>query len=509
MNQLYQALIENCPAGFAYHKSICDNNGNPIDFQFVEVNSAYKKLIGLESVELVGRTIKEVMPDDQFNLLQEFLTAARNGGSQQYQVQSPCQRRWYQVQLFSLENDCFASMITDVTHDLIKLAGSCNEANKTKAQFLTNINHELLTPLNSMLGVADLLAETELSDKQREYVRISQTAGKHLLSLVKEVLDLAKLDSNKLELDYIDFRLPEFVSETVEQFSVKAAKKNLRFDYTIENTVPEYITGDKNRLKQILSHLLDNAIKFTQEGRVSLQVSIVARRGLSSPEVCLHFRITDTGPSIPADCLGKIFSAFYQVDSSATRQNQGSGLGLAIAQKLASLMNGDVTVESTLGVGSSFSVNVGVSVPKKPAVFPEAKGSGRSSLKILLVEDSPDNRFLIEHYMKTTPHYLDIAVNGQVAALKAMNSEYDLILMDIQMPIMDGYQATKEIRAWEARNAKLPVPIVAVTANSLDEDVKKMLANGFDAHLAKPIKKTALLNYIGQYATSLNTVLAN
>lgn len=508
MSQHYQEIIQHCPAGFAYHKSICDKNGY-LDFEFVEVNSAYKKLLGFESIELIGRTIKEVMPEDQFNLVQEFTDAARNGGSKQYQVQSPCHERWYQVQIFTPHNDCFASMITDITQDVTRLAGSQNEAGKTKVQLLANINHELLTPLNSIIGIADLLDETELSDMQREYIQISKTAGKHLLKLVKDILDIAKIDSDKLELDNRVFRLPEFVSETIEEYASKAAKKSLRLECTIVNSLPEYVNGDKNRLRQVLNHLLDNAIKFTEGGRVSLQVSANSIKEQFSSEVYLGFRVSDTGPGIPEECLGNIFSEFYQVDASTTRQNQGSGLGLAIAKKLANLMKGDIAVESTLGVGSTFDVQVCVNVPKKPAIFSGPKGSGRSSLKILLVEDSQDNRFLIEHYMKTTPHYLDIAVNGQVAAVKAMNSQYDLILMDIQMPVMDGYQATKEIRAWEARNAKLPVPIVALTANSLEDDVKKMLANGFDAHLAKPIKKTTLLNYIGQYATSINTVLAN
>lgn len=506
MDNLHKTMLALCPAGIACHRSICDNLGNPLDYEFVEVNPAFEAITGFRAETIIGKRITEIFPDDQFNWLSQY-PAVASGGNREYQRYCGSSKRWYKVNVYSPSPNHFATVITDVTEEVKALAlakQKAEEAAAAKAQFLANMSHELRTPLNSIIGMADLLSETQLTDTQWEFIRVFKTAGQTLLNLVDDILDISKMDSGKLELESQPFNLPELVSKTVELMSVRAAQKNLAYACSIDPQLPEWVRGDQERLQQVLLNLLGNAIKFTDRGRVSVQVSSIEEITNSPNEVGLLFAISDTGQGIPKDSLRHIFDEFYQVDSSLTRVNQGSGLGLAISKKLVNLMGGSIWVESVLGEGSTFYFTVRPEEAATAHVLDRYRHdlSGASPLKILLVEDSQDNRFIIQHYMKTTPHELDIAVNGQMAVAKAESSQYDLILMDIQMPVMDGYTATKEIRAWEASNAKQPVPIVALTAYSLEEEVKKMLSSGFDAHLSKPIKKATLLNYIGQYATA-------
>ena len=376
-------------------------------------------------------------------------------------------------------------------------------ASKAKTQFLANMSHEIRTPLNSIIGMADLLAETSLSEIQSEYIRIFKSAGETLLSLINDTLDIAKMESGKMTLDYSSFNLLELVANTVELMSVRAMRKHLKISCAIDPGTPPWVWGDPDRLKQVLLNLTGNAIKFTHQGEVLVQVKPLEQKQGGTGDLGVLFTVTDTGPGIPQAAVADIFDEFSQVDSSTTRQNDGSGLGLTISSRLVSLMNGEMWVDSTLGVGSSFYFTVWFRTPPTgPTFSPPVKqlASAVNPLRVLLVEDSQENRLLIQHYLETTPHHLDIAVNGKEALERAKAGDYDLIFMDIQMPVMDGYDATQAIRSWEQANQRDPVPIIALTAYALSEEVQRMLANGFDAHLSKPQKKATLLRLIDEYA---------
>lgn len=376
----------------------------------------------------------------------------------------------------------------------------------TKSQFLANMSHEIRTPLNSIIGMADLLAETPLTDEQREYIRIFKIAGETLLSLVNDMLDISNIESGKIQLDCCPFNLRKLVLDAADLISVRAGLKQLSINCTLDQSLPEIVCGDQGRLKQILLNLLDNAVKFTCQGQISLQVSLAQEQSPAADEVCLLFSVSDTGPGIPKDSLKEIFELFTQMDQSSTRQHGGIGLGLTLSKKLVSLMKGEMWAESTLGKGSTFYFTARFKLLEQEQGLNGQQDSQPTGacdtrpLKILLVEDSPDNRFLIQRYLKTTPHQLDIAVDGQGAVTKVQAKRYDLILMDIQMPVMDGYEATILIRAWENMNGKVPVPIIALTAYAMAEDVERALKCGFTSHLAKPIKKLTLLKLLQQYS---------
>ena len=503
------SLIKQCPAGFACHKSICDDNGVPVDYEFVETNSAFDRLTGIMGKDIIGKTISEVLADfpiERHNWFNGYADIAHGGTKEFEQYVNPL-NRWCKVTFFPLERNYFATFITEspqrqtpekeAEQALTAAKEQAKAATKAKSQFLSNMSHEMRTPLNSIIGMADLLAETPLSSTQKEYIQTFKRAGETMLSLVDDILDVSKTGSGSIRFVSSPFNLPEVLAKTAELMSERAAKKNLVLSYKIDPALPSWVSGDQERLGQILHNLIDNAIKFSDGGNIIVNVGpIKPGQEINNCHdgTGLLFSVSDTGPGIPAESLTEIFEEFYQVDSTSTRQHKGSGLGLSISKKLVNLMYGDIWVDSTLGKGSTFYFTAWF---KDPNLNPRQEEiASPKPLKVLLVEDSKDNRFLIQHYMKTTPHNLDIAVNGKEAVEKAQATHYDLILMDIQMPIMDGYNATKEIRCWEETNAQKPVSIVALTAYSLAEEVQKMLTNGFDAHLSKPIKKSTLLNLL-------------
>jgi len=532
MTDFYKWLIEQCPSGYAYQKIICQD-GVPVDYEFLEVNSAFSRFIGHKIQSIVGKNISQIAPSYQsYNWLEEYGKIALNGGSADFVQYSKAWNKWYKIHTFSPEKNYFVTYINDLTqelHSIVQL-DNCSEvptgrlielnrtpstnfipktsmkdsegfvhrgwkdieADKLKTEFVANMSHELKTPLNSLLGMAELLATTPLNSIQAEYVRKGKKAGETLLALINNVLDMAKMDSGELELETRTFNIHDLVRRTIAQMSPRADHKELDIQFSLAKTVPPWVTGDKARLEQILANLLDNAIKFTEQGQVTLEVKPIASKqhSVDKQGIVLLFAIRDTGLGIPRGMIKKIFKDFTQADSSTTRVHEGSGLGLAITRRLVKLMKGDIWVESTPGQGSTFYCSLPLSLATTMA------RSKTDALNILLVEDSEDNRFLVQHYLKSTPHQLEIAVNGKEAVTKAQSKCYDLILMDIQMPVMDGCQATRAIRAWEKSAGRGPVPIVALTAYTINQAA---LTSGFDAYLTKPIKKSTLLDFVNSY----------
>ncbi len=385
-------------------------------------------------------------------------------------------------------------------------------ATKAKSSFLAAMSHDIRTPMNAILGMADMLRESPLTPEQEKYVSIFQNAGESLLELINEILDLSKVEAGQIELESISFNLAELVEKTCEVMAVKAHQNNTNLQFHIDPQLPASINGDPTRLRQILMNLIGNAVKFTQNGEIRITVkNAECKIQNDNFALCtLHIAIADTGVGIPKDRQQDIFKSFTQAHS--LREYGGTGLGLAICKHLVELMGGNIWVESEPGVGSTFYFTARFSICqlstedilcKSPEVPETEIAQNLKPLRILLAEDNENNQLLFGFYLKDTPYRTDIAENGKVCVEKYRNGQYDIVFMDIDMPIMDGYQATDAIRKWEKEGSLPPVPIIALTAHALKGKKQESLDAGCTDYMAKPFKKRELLTILKKYSGSV------
>jgi len=415
--------------------------------------------------------------------------------------------------------------LTTVGHQIgINFSRTCNEqaltlakeeaekSNFEKSQFLANMSHEIRTPLNIILGMSEVLSETALTEHQEHLVQTSIKSGDNLLYLINSILDLARIEAGEISLEQMDFNLKAFLSDTLSMWDERENLEQVELAFDIDPDVKENVRGDSHRIAQILINLIGNAFKFTEKGHIHLTV----KNDLSiNNKSNLQFAISDTGIGVPADKQKSIFEKFSQADLSDTRKYGGTGLGLAITQKLVHLMGGDIWVESEVGKGSTFIFNLqfdesltipvknfnGTQTPVKKILIKEddIHQNDKESLRILMVEDCPDNVLLVQMYLNKLPHEMTMAENGQIAVEKFLNEKYDLVLMDMQMPVMDGYAATRKIRQWEKENGKEETPIIALTASALIRAKERCLSAGCTKYMSKPVKKAKLLEEIAKY----------
>jgi PAS domain S-box-containing protein len=395
------------------------------------------------------------------------------------------------------------------TEGALRLATRTAEhANRAKSEFLSTMSHEIRTPMNAILAMADLLTDTPLDAQQKEYVSVFQRTGGNLLTLLDQVLDLSKVEAGHLELETIEFDLEPLLRQRIDVMQARARLRGVELTCEVKAGVPGKLLGDPNRIGQILFNLLANALKFTERGRVSLVVERISGAG---NRVSLRFSVIDTGIGIPAQKLALIFAPFTQVDASTTRQYGGTGLGLTISRALVELMGGRLQVESEIGIGSTFFFSAPFTVApgvadetEAPAdsniPFTEALVSlGRRGISILLADDSDDNIYVIRAYLRQPGVALDVVKNGQEVLDAFKQREYDVVLMDMEMPVIDGYTATRAIREWENTQGRSRTPVLALTAYALHGEVRKTTAAGCTAHLTKPIKRPALIDAIYQH----------
>jgi signal transduction histidine kinase/ActR/RegA family two-component response regulator len=383
--------------------------------------------------------------------------------------------------------------------DLVEARDLANAANVLKSQFLANMSHEIRTPLNGVLAMADVMSRGELDARQRERLGVIRESGELLLSVINDVLDLSKIEAGRLELAEQDFSLDELAEGAISAFSVMAKAKGLRFGMTVEPEAAGWWRGDSDRIRQILSNLLSNAVKFTVEGAVAARFS-------PGPSGGLRLTVSDTGIGIASDKLPTLFEKFIQADNSTTRRFGGTGLGLAICRELAQLMGGIVTARSIEGEGSTFTVDMPLqraAAPAQQAVADCAlEALEERKLRILAAEDNATNQKVLQAVMEPLDVELHIVPDGAQAVDAWRHGGFDLILMDVQMPVMDGVEAARTIRAAEVADGLPRIPILALTANALVHQVESYLAVGMDGHVSKPIELTRLYD-------AIETALAN
>jgi PAS domain S-box-containing protein len=391
--------------------------------------------------------------------------------------------------------------LSAAAEQLVIARTAAEAASRAKSQFLTTMSHELRTPLTGLIGFPELLLRKNYDpDELRRFLELQRDAGRTLLALVNDILDLSKIEAGKLELEQVPFE-PRAILAGCEALMAHGAKsKGLQLATRIDATVPDWLLGDPTRLRQITLNLLSNAVKFTDAGSVALTAGWIEPPA-GRPE--LRVTVTDTGIGIPADRLGRLFQEFSQVDDSTSRRFGGSGLGLAICRRLVELMGGRIGVESTADRGSMFWFEVPAMVAPAAAFVADhpvgAVPAGVEAQRILLAEDSSPVQILVTSVLEAAGHNVEVVDNGAAAVRAAATGTYDVILMDVQMPVLDGLAATREIRASEAGGRR--IPIVALTANATSGELERCKSAGMDVFLTKPVDLDLLLTTIQRLKT--------
>jgi PAS domain S-box-containing protein len=498
----------------------------------VSWNLGAERIHGYPAEEIIGKRFSILCTQEDIQRGhpgEELQIAAEQGRFEEsgWRVRRDGSRFWAHVLVTAVHDDAgdlcgFSELTRDITERkrtqevVEEQRKRAEEANLAKSRFLASMSHEIRTPMNAILGMTELLWETELDEDQRHYVEIFRRAGANLMELINDILDLSKIESGRLVLEKVEFDVETVVSDVLELLAPKAQDKGIGLRSRVAPGLIKRVVGDAGRLRQVLVNLVGNAIKFTGSGEVL--VSVENRPESDAGE--LTFLISDTGIGIPKDKLTTIFEAFEQVDASTARKYGGTGLGLPICLKLVECMGGVLRVESEPGRGSTFqfTAKFGTAAGRLEARPPNGGAphlsaaergpsagnpvSARVPVRILVAEDSLDNQFLIQAYLKGAPYALSFVADGRAAVKQFRDGQFDVVLMDLEMPVMDGLTAMRAIREIEKRQGRTAVPIVALTANAHREAIQACQGAGCTSHLAKPVSKAGLLRAVEELLAS-------
>ncbi len=507
----YKSLFMNMHSGLAYCKLLVDLEKVLPDFEYLEVNEAFEEMFEREhnQKDIVGKRFSELFSYDAETYARklEIIIDIALGRKSKFEGEyySEQSDRWYSMAMYSPEKNYFVTSLSDITErklaevELKRAKEEAEAANMAKSEFLANMSHEIRTPLNGVVGMIDLTLLTELSAEQRESLNIAKSCANSLLKLINDILDFSKMEAGKLVVETLNYNVKHIIEETVKAHAIQAKEKGLEFNCSFSSTIPEYVKGDPNRLLQVLNNLINNAIKFTDHGEVTVKVK---KDKVMDNDIVLAFSVTDTGIGIADQEMDRLFKNFSQVDSSFTRKYGGTGLGLVISRQLVEIMGGTMRVESKKNQGSTFYFTIMFKKGEHPDSKPKElvrKYNTLEKLYILLVEDDKVNQKVITRMLERGHHIVDVADNGREALELCKLNEYDVILMDIQMPKMDGIEATNYIRTLEGKNKH--TPIIAVTAYALQGDRERFLTLGMDGYIAKPIQIDDLLGTLALVIT--------
>lgn len=498
-------LLANLP-GMAYRCRVDDRY--TVDF----VSEGCLELTGYHPADFVlHKTVSFetiIFPDDIEHVRNGWTSAMATGGpvaSEFRLIARDGSMKWVLEKGFAVRAtdgsvQALEGLVIDIT-DRKRLEQEADAANKAKTDFLTNMSHEIRTPMNGVIGMADLLLESNLDAEQRRCAETIQSSGKALLQLINDILDLSKIEAGRLTLFIEQFDLRTVINNAIEALALPTRNTKVTFDCTIEAGTPVILKGDQIRIRQVLLNLADNALKFTRQGEVTVTIGPDPQPPATESTIQILFSISDTGPGIDQKGISKLFSKFTQLDASITREVGGSGLGLAISKQLVEMMNGKIGVESTSGSGSRFWFSIPLEVtgtaragsncsfPRKSvaAGSPGVPTKKKANPTILLVEDNKINQEVALRILARMGAVTTTASNGEEAIEKLTGGDFDAVLMDIQMPVMDGLEATRKIRSGTSGVRDPDIPIIAMTAHALQGDREKYLAEGMTAYLVKPI----------------------
>lgn len=473
--------------------------------RIVDMNLSARNIFEVKNNEIIGKLIYEILP--------EWSGISNDIGGMKTNVRKllllrPGEERHFEVRntlIYDKKNRRVGYLI--LLHDIAEhekimseIEGArikAEEANRLKTMFLANMSHEIRTPMNGILGMIDIMTSSNLEKEQKENLGIIKDSAESLLLIINDILDYSKIESGKMDIERIKFDPRKLIKDSVKIFDIKAREKKIKLTYNIENEIPEILIGDSLRVRQIINNLISNAIKFTLEGTVIVKVKKI---GNFNGGITLRFIVKDSGVGIASDKIDTLFNSFEQVDSSTTRKYGGTGLGLAIVKRLVELMEGSIIVESVIDKGSTFTVDIPFKASKEIEVTEKIDRTsnvnliGKEKINILLAEDNQVNQLIMKKMLQKNGLNVEIADNGRIVLDKLEKESFDIILMDVQMPILDGYETTSIIRA-----KNIDTPIIALTANAMEGDREKCLKRGMNDYLSKPVMSRNLIEMINKY----------